>query len=411
MVKIFFRIKIFTAFVLLVCWYSFSLVNVVASFSKIHEGFLNDLKNNKEQGFFAQSQTNLQQLNYHLNENVYKRYAFIEAYGFLQRLLDKKEENNFEVVQDEQGLEHYQYFGKNGDVDPCLGERVKKLESFAQQKTKVIAIIPPEKDIPEYTIYETGLPNGYYNERADAYIRDLTQKQIAALDLRKDIEASSLDKSKLFFKTDHHWRSETAFWAYQDLADYLKDHYGFPINPAYLNKDNWNFLTYRNVFLGSMGRKIGRYYSGIDDITLIYPKFNTDYEMRMEYNKDMVLFPKGRFEEALLSYVPFRNERDPFDTYYDKYSSYLSGDYPLAHIVNKNSAGPKVLFIKDSIARPVAAFLSTLCSEVWLIDPRYYQDSMDDFVSTHDLDYIFIMFLPQDITPDFFPFGQDDSRL
>lgn len=410
MVKSFFRIKIFTAFILIGCWYGFSVVNFVTSFPKIQDGFLNDIRNKKEDSI-AQSQTYIQQLNYHLNENVYKRYAFIELYGFLQRLMGKKEENNFEVVQDDQGQAHYQYFGKNGDVDPRLAERVKNLESFAQPQTKVIAIVPPEKDIRGYTTYERGLPNGYFNEKADAYIQDLQQQQIAVLDLRKDLATSSLDQSELFFKTDHHWRIETAFWAYQDLARYLNSHYGFVVDPVYLNKENWNFLTYKNAFLGSMGRKTGSFYSGIDDITLIYPKFNTDYDMRMEYSKDMVLFPKGRFEETLLSYVPFRNGLDPFDTYYDKYSAYLMGDYPLAHIVNKNSHGPKVLFIKDSMARPVAAFLSTMCSEVWLIDPRYYKDSIDDFVTMHELDYIFVMYLPQDITIDFFPFGQEKRSL
>jgi hypothetical protein len=131
----------------------------------------------------------------------------------------------------------------------------------------------------------------------------------------------------------------------------------------------------------------------------------------MEYTKEMILHPEGRFEETLLSYVPFRNGVSPFNTYYDKYSSYLSGDYRLAHIVNENNPnGPKVLFIKDSIARPVAAFLSTMCSEVWLVDPRYYKDNIEDFVGQHQLDYIFVMFLPQDITLEFFPFCQETEE-
>ena len=41
-----------------------------------------------------------------INENVYGRYQFIDAYGYIQKALDKKEENAFEVIKDEQGKLH-----------------------------------------------------------------------------------------------------------------------------------------------------------------------------------------------------------------------------------------------------------------------------------------------------------------
>lgn len=407
MIKKIFRLRIYTAIILLILLYSFSIVNAITQFPTIQQNFIIDAANNTEPNFFIRTQTYIKRLNYHINNNFYSRYTFVELYGAWQRLLNKKEENNFEVIMDNEGQAHYEYFGKNGHVDPALAKRVANLKKSLPTKTQVIAIIPPEKDIPDYTSFEQGLPFGYYNERATNYIHELQQKNIAAFDIRKSLTQSSIKPADIFFKTDHHWRVTTAFFAYQHLAHYLQTNYNFPINQAYLDKENWNFLTYKNAFLGSMGRKTGRYYLGtVDDITLIFPKFNTNYEMLMEYNKDTVLHPKGRFEEALLSYVPFQNNLDQFNPYYDKYSSYLSGDYALAHIVNKNSQGPKVLFIKDSIARPVSAFLSTMCSEVWLIDPRYYKASIDGFAKSHDLDYVFIMFLPQDLTSDFFAFGK-----
>ncbi|MBP2631291.1 MAG: hypothetical protein H6Q70_1919 [Firmicutes bacterium] len=412
MIKKFFLMKIIAALFLVVVWYAFAVMNFISSFPKINEGVSYDLEGELSGDFLSKGKLYIDKLNYHLNENVYMRYSFVELYGFLQRLMDKNEENNFEVVKDKEGWGHYEYFGKNnGGVDPRLAERVKNLADFAQSQTKIIAIIPPEKDIENYTTYAEGLPNGYYNEKADAYIRDLAEEKVPYLDLRADLKDSSIESSKIFFKTDHHWRIETAFWAYQDLALYLQKQYSFEVDPFYLEKNNWNFLTYKNAYLGSMGRKTGMYYSGADDITLIYPKFNTKYQMQMEYTKNMILQPEGRFEETLLSYVPFRNGLSPFNSYYDKYASYLSSDYRLAHIVNENNPnGPKVLFIKDSIARPVAAFLSTMCSEVWLIDPRYYKADIEDFVGQHQLDYIFVMFLPQNIALDFFPFGKEAEK-
>ncbi|MDF2565711.1 MAG: hypothetical protein K0Q53_2106, partial [Massilibacillus sp.] len=43
-------------------------------------------------------------------------------------------------------------------------------------------------------------------------------------------------------------------------------------------------------------------------------------------------------------------------------------------------------------------------------DPRYYKDNIEDFVGQHQLDYIFVMFLPQDITLEFFPFCQETEK-
>ena len=42
-----------------------------------------------------------------------------------------------------------------------------------------------------------------------------------------------------------------------------------------LDIKNYEVNTYRNWFLGSIGKRVGIYYAGIDDIDLIYPKFDT----------------------------------------------------------------------------------------------------------------------------------------
>eukprot|EP00828_Plagiopyla_frontata_P034560 TRINITY_DN45003_c0_g1_i1.p3 TRINITY_DN45003_c0_g1~~TRINITY_DN45003_c0_g1_i1.p3 ORF type:complete len:142 (+),score=13.21 TRINITY_DN45003_c0_g1_i1:279-704(+) len=39
-----------------------------------------------------------------INENIYGKYAFVDSYGYLQKVMDKNEENNFEVIKDKQGF-------------------------------------------------------------------------------------------------------------------------------------------------------------------------------------------------------------------------------------------------------------------------------------------------------------------
>ena len=45
-----------------------------------------------------------------IDENVVEKYTFIDAYGYIQLILGKEEESNFEVVKDHAGKLYYTYF-------------------------------------------------------------------------------------------------------------------------------------------------------------------------------------------------------------------------------------------------------------------------------------------------------------
>lgn len=407
MIKRFFAVKIITASCVVLLWYAFVITNMIMFLPKIEKDIRSDFTTAPaEAGNVVTGKLYIDKINYYISENVWMRYQLINIYGLLQRLMGKNEENNFEVVKDEQGFGHYMFFGTKGSLDPVIVPRIVRLQqAISNRNTKLVAIVPLERSIPGYTSLATGLPDGHFNEQGDLYVADLQRNGIAYLDLRTKLQNSGLEASQLFFATDHHWRIETAFWAYTEIAGYLNQKFGFPVNPFYLKKENYNFTLYKNSFVGSIGRKTGIYYLGVDDFTLIYPKFPTEYSLTVDYGKNRSFTAQGRFEESLIASYPFTSETDPFDPFKDKYSAYLYGNYRLGHIVNKNNpTGPKVLFIKDSMAPPVAAFLSGLCSEIWMLDPRYYPEGIEDFIASTELDYIILMFSLPTLTPEFFPF-------
>ena len=153
-----------------------------------------------------------------------------------------------------------------------------------------------------------------------------------------------------------------------------------------------------------MGRKCGKYYNGVDDFTLIYPKFETSYSFYAR-TKDYEINTEGRFEEALLSQYSINNYKNEYALSANKYDTYLFGNQGEVHITNNNNKkGIKVLFIKDSFVLPFAAFFSNVCSDTYLIDPRYYDKNILDFVNSKDIDLIIISFTPQDISDEFFNF-------
>lgn len=341
-----------------------------------------------------------------IDENVYARYTFIDAYGYIQKVLDKKEENAFEVVKDEQGKLHYTYFTEETNSTKKLSGRMKNLkDSIEDEDCKLIYLMPMDKYVEGYTTYATGIPYSMVNETADQFLGELEEADVDYIDFRDYLKDSGLDMQNVFFDTDHHWKIETVYWASNVFFEQLQEKYGenIPKEDYYADINNYNQITYEDCFLGSQGRKTGRYYAGADDFTLIYPKFKTDYVLESSIMDDMKL--TGRFEEALLATPVFRQTDTPYDT--DLYMSYMYGNQAYAHIENlDNTDGLNICFIKDSYAVPFAAFSSLRCHHVYLLDPRYYEGSMEDFINEHDLDYVVVMFSPEDLSEEFFTFGK-----
>ncbi|MDR3348423.1 MAG: hypothetical protein LBO03_02260 [Acidaminococcales bacterium] len=403
--KQFLRMKSAAALIAGLAYLGFALLNARFALPLIRDGFARQLADSAVAGL----KERVEKLNYEINENVRGRNAFVTLHGFVQRVLDKNEENNFEVAKDTAGFGHFIWFQREVWLDKKVLDRTVKLKSLLPGKTNFTVVLALDRVVKGYTTFERGLPNTYINERADLFLDGLRKNGIDYFDLRDRLDSAGSDKSALFFKTDHHWQIETAFWAYTELAKFLRQNHGFSADDFYLDKNNYNFITYKKHYLGSMGRKTGLAYMGADDFTVIYPKFKTDYVYTWRSdmdNADKAL--SGRFETALLA--PLDHGHADFFDNGDKYFTYLYGNPGLAHIVNKNNRdGSKLLFVKDSFAPPVAAFLSLLCSEVWLIDPRWYEGEIGDFVAGGDFDHVFLFLSPSLLDSAFFTFCADDA--
>lgn len=340
-----------------------------------------------------------------INENAAGRYGFIDAFGYMQKVLDKNEESNFEVVKDTEGKLHYTFFTTEPADTSVPAARMQRFARQVESQCPVIFVLPPEKYIEGHTQFPRGIPYHMNNEAADEFLASLDRYGIENLDLREGLQDSGLDLSEVFYTTDHHWKIETAFWAASEFCSFLNDAYGESLDEDgfYADLDNYNQVTYENIFLGSMGRKTGRYYAGADDFTLIYPTFSTSYRLTNSLNDALVY--EGRFEEALLASPVLRSSDKPFDT--DMYMLYLYGNPAFSHIENLDQEdGLNLCVIKDSFAVPFAAFTSLRCHTVDLIDPRYYEEDYAETVLNGGYDYVIVMISPANLVEEFFPFGE-----
>ena len=341
-----------------------------------------------------------------INENMAGRYNFIEGYGYLQTILGKHEINHLEVISGADGILYYQEYRKGPKDTSEITKRIQRLSAYEKKKgAETLVLLTPDKYIRGKSELIQGAPYNYANETADAYRKQLTTQNIPVIDFRIALENSDKQIDELVYRSDHHWRIETAFSAFTQLVEEFHSLYHISLDPdnQATNKENYNFITYPASFLGSQGRTSGVSYSGLDDFTYIYPKYPTSFTY--EWNYQGTSFTKqGRFEQALTNpkYLQTPAGYDPIN---DKYSSYLDGNAGIAKIHNEQvQNGLKVLFIKDSYSLPLAAFFSTVCEDVELIDPRYYDGDIEDYIRTNTYTHVFVSFSAQSLDPSFFPF-------
>ena len=94
-------------------------------------------------------------------------------------------------------------------------DNIKALyDEVAAKGVQLIYIQAPFKN----NKFDNKLPYGLNdttNLNADRFIDSLKKNNIPYIDLRDVIKQKGFNYSNLFYNTDHHWKTETAFWAYQ----------------------------------------------------------------------------------------------------------------------------------------------------------------------------------------------------
>ncbi len=328
-----------------------------------------------------------------VNDNLFRKNDFINLYGLTQRVagnrcvLDKSAQ--YKVVKLRNGsLAYVEAKGEN------ISEKAARLSDFSKHlQSNGIPLLYAQLPFKINKDNKT-LPPGiadYANENADQMLAVLNSRGVDTVDLRDEIVADKLDYPTLFFKTDHHWTPETGLWAAKKIAEKLNNGYGFNIDLPMLDKSRFQVIIYEDMFLGSMGKRVGQYYAGTDDFSLFLPRVETD--MRCVYIRvnGAVFERSGSFEDTWI--FPQNLKKDYFNL--NTYATYTGADYPLLEIRNNLTAGKKILVLRDSFAGVLVPFLSLAAGgELHAIDPRYFKGSITDYVEKFKPDLVLVLYNP-----------------
>lgn len=326
-----------------------------------------------------------------LATNLLFDHGWNEAYARVYNILGKNEENSFKYVRDKDGMLYQGNFWNTSPIPvKDYAQRIKKLQAAVEYKgTKVVVLLYPTQYNEAWSDGYYGIPYNDYNKIGDELVTYLRYYGIDCIDYKHQYLQEKMTAEEIFYKTDHHWRLEVAFDAFETLVRHLNLKYKAKLDRYYTDINNYNVETYEDIFMGSQGRDAGLSYVGADDYTFITPKFETDYEYTFKSKVDEKVTIEGSMEETLVS-KKYLEREDIYDR--DMWSSYMDGVHLEDHITNKkNEDGLKVLFLRDSYTSPLATFFSSYCSQVdmiWTVQNK--PEEIEAMVEGDEYDYIFI---------------------
>ncbi len=343
-----------------------------------------------------------------VTENLAGRMDFIEFYSWLQRLMDKREIGNFAYIKDEAGFLHYNSFFR--EAEPQLFDyalRVKRMQDWAAEKdTQLLFVLAPSKYIPGITRLRPGLSANDPAAEAETLLIYLNRLGVQTLDLGDYLPGEGLSYEETFFRTDHHWTIPAAFEAGKILFDALNQRFGADLDGKSLEANQYRAVTYPKGMLGSMGRRTGVNFVGLEDFTALWPLYDNQYIRDTLEESGTVTHTEGSTEETLLMLETLEQDRGVYRD--SMYSLYLNGVRAYDRILNvTNPERPTVFFLRDSYFSPVMTFLAPCFGRMeamWLLEK---QMDIESFVKENQFDYIILELYPYNIGDEAFNFFRE----
>lgn len=224
----------------------------------------------------------------------------------------------------------------------------------------------------------------YLKENTDKMIDNLINNNIDVLDLREKISEENINNLDIFYKTDHHWKSEAGLWASKEIVNHINKKWNMNVDINLYNNDSYEYKLYKNAFLGSQARKVTEMKAKKEDFNLIIPKFENNLTVNIpdiDFNKT------GTFMETLI-------DNELLDTDY-LYTAYGHADRALIHTKNNMiNSKDNVLLLKDSYGDVLLPYLALGLENIYEIDQRYFNGSIKSFIEKNNITKVILLYYP-----------------
>lgn len=165
---------------------------------------------------------------------------------------------------------------------------------------------------------------------------------------------------KLYYKTDHHWTTQAAFYVFRDAAASLGIDGEVGENFAsYTVSDDFNGVLASTSGVGLSEKETIDIYvptQGDDDVVVSYVD---------EGRKTTSLYDSSKLETR------------------DQYGVFLGGNTSVIDIKTVSPSRKRLLVVKDSFANCFIPFLTPYYREIVVVDPRYYSGTVEDIMDAY----------------------------
>ncbi|HCX62760.1 MAG TPA: hypothetical protein DHU59_10020 [Clostridiales bacterium] len=267
------------------------------------------------------------------------------------------------VIINSVGYEKFKFSKYNANV---YIDSINKYAANLGSDVKIYNLIAP-------TSSEFNMPDKY-SDLSDSqkdgiqYAYSNMNNKVITVDAYSNIEANK--DEYLYFKTDHHWTGLGAYRAYESFMKTKKE------EPVQLEK--YKKIDSENKYLGSIYNMTQneRLENNLDDIWYYNPLLPVKYSAinrdETSWSSNQIVFP---------SY--FEHSR--------KYSVFMGGDAAFSHIEADSQTEKKILVIKDSYGNAFIPFLIPHYVDIFIVDPRYYNDNIYELIEENKIDEVLII--------------------
>ena len=291
------------------------------------------------------------------------RDGWISLKARCELLLGKKENNGVFLCEGERLLQPF-----SSPEEAALERRISAVNIFTEKSgvPVTLALVPSSGEV-----YSELLP---YGAKKDSQ-RDTIHNVYSAVTSRTADLLTPLSEHKgeyIFYRTDHHWTSLGAFYAYQTLSESL----GYTAEEI----GHYTRESVSEDFLGTSYSSSGFFWIAPDSMEAF-----VEEDPAVE-----VIKYDGIKTDASAMYVP------EMLTTKDKYRFFLGGNAPRVVIDTGNEDLPSLLIIRDSFADSLVPFLTEHFYRIHLLDFRYYLDSPTEYIKENNIDRVLILYSVDD---------------
>ena len=300
----------------------------------------------------------------YVKEQVAGRDAWIDLQSRCEMLLFRKLDYG-NILIGKNSMEFARTWGLLDLEDTYLPKNTAAVEALAQRYPgKVNLMIVPSSS----NIYAENVPADAPLIDENAYIDAIYAQtpSAKAVDVRDALRAHSGEY--IFYRTDHHWTSDGAYYAYDALCGALG-----------LTPFDRAAHTAETVpdFYGTSYAKCRQWNAKPDTITYYdLPSTLTVYQVSAADSfapqSETGLYNTGKFAS------------------YDKYGAFLYGNNGLSRLSGTGSGS--ILVIKDSYANCFVPYLTENYANVDVVDLRFYNYGLDGLIGENNYDQILVLY-------------------